>query len=445
MRPTVRVLEPSLPPRIVDEALTVLERTGVLIEDEHALKRLATVGLAPDAESGRVLFPRTGGREGARLGAVVDRAPRPRRRVRTRRSRATASTSCPRARRCACSTARTQEQREPTTADFVEYVKLADGLKNIDYLSTAFIPKDIPQDIADAWRLYLVLAHSKRPIVSGAFTAWGVPRMGELMAMFRSGKDELVKKPMAIFTCCPNTPLRWGEDPIANIMDCAEWGIPIEVVPVLLLGMISPTTTIGALVLHTAEVLSGLTIAQTVRPGHAGDLRRRAGVLPHAADDEPDDGGRGAAGLLRLRAGGEAPEAADPGLHGALGLEVQRPAGRDGDGRRRLPRRERRDQLGLRPRHARLRQLLQLREAGVRRRGGGARQALRAPGRGEGRPAGRGAPGRAGARQAPAHLGAHARALAGGALPAGADGRPHQLGPVERSRARATGARAPTR
>jgi hypothetical protein len=33
MRPTLHVLEPSLPGRIVDEALTVLERTGVMIED----------------------------------------------------------------------------------------------------------------------------------------------------------------------------------------------------------------------------------------------------------------------------------------------------------------------------------------------------------------------------------------------------------------------------
>jgi len=72
---------------------------------------------------------------------------------------------------------------------------------------------------------------------------------------------------MSIFTCCPNTPLRWGEDPVTNIMDCAEWGIPIEIVPVLLLGMISPVTTIGAIVLHTAEVISGLIIAQLVRPG----------------------------------------------------------------------------------------------------------------------------------------------------------------------------------
>ncbi|NJD33082.1 MAG: hypothetical protein FIB04_14485, partial [Gammaproteobacteria bacterium] len=162
---------------------------------------------------------------------------------------------------------RTQVAREPRTPDFVEYVRLADGLKHISYLSTAFIPKDIPQDVADAWRLYLVLAHSKRPVVSGAFTAWGVPRMGEIMAMFREGREDLARRPMAIFTCCPNTPLRWGEDPVANIMDCAEWGIPIEIVPVLLLGMISPATTVGALVLHTAEVLSGLTIAQAVRPG----------------------------------------------------------------------------------------------------------------------------------------------------------------------------------
>src|SRR5260221_1224409 len=91
--------------------------------------------------------------------------------------------------------------------------------------------------------------------------------MGEIMGMFRSSRAELIAKPMSIFTCCPNTPLRWGEDPVSNIMDCAEWGIPIEIVPVLLLGMISPATTIGAIVLHTAEVVSGLVISQLIRKG----------------------------------------------------------------------------------------------------------------------------------------------------------------------------------
>jgi trimethylamine--corrinoid protein Co-methyltransferase len=266
MRPTLQLLEPSLPGRIVDEALSVLERTGVLFDDPQALARLARVGLAADPATSRVRFPR----------ALVERAlaSAPSSVVlHDREGEPCATLAGDRVHFVPASSAlrvldrRTQRAREPGTADFVEYVKLADGLRNIDYLSTAFIPKDIPQDIADAWRLYLVLAHSKRPVVSGAFTAWGVPRMGELLAMFRSGKDDLVRRPMAIFTCCPNTPLRWGEDPISNIMDCAEWGIPIEVVPVLLLGMISPATTIGALVLHTAEVLSGLAVAQAVRPG----------------------------------------------------------------------------------------------------------------------------------------------------------------------------------
>jgi trimethylamine--corrinoid protein Co-methyltransferase len=266
MRATIQVLEQALVARIVDEALGVLERQGVLIEDPHARERLAGVGLPADPETHRVRMPR----------AVVEKAlaTAPSAvELHDREGKPYATLEGDKVHFVPASSAlrvldrRTQEVREPKTPDFVEYVKLGNGLKNIAYLSTAFIPKDIPQDIADAWRLYLVLSFSRRPVVSGAFTAWGVPRMGEIMSFFREGKDDLVKKPMAIFTCCPNTPLRWGEDPIANIMDCAEWGIPIEVVPVLLLGMISPTTTVGALVLHTAEVLSGLTIAQRVRPG----------------------------------------------------------------------------------------------------------------------------------------------------------------------------------
>ena len=266
MRPTLAVLEQSLLERIADEAFTVLEKSGVLIEDEHALARLAKVGMTADPTNSRVHMPR----------ALVEKALQDAPSSITLYNRDGDPAAVleennvhfvPASSALRILDRKTQEQRKATTADFVEYVKMADGLKNIDYLSTAFIPKDIPQDMADAWRLYLVLSHSKRPIVSGAFTSFGVPRMGQIMAMFRKDREDLVKRPMSIFTCCPNTPLRWGEDPIANIMDCAEWGIPIEIVPVLLLGMISPTTTIGAIVQHTAEVLSGLTIAQVVRPG----------------------------------------------------------------------------------------------------------------------------------------------------------------------------------
>jgi trimethylamine--corrinoid protein Co-methyltransferase len=266
MRPALSLVEPALVSRVIDEAFNVLERIGVLVEDERAVTRLAALGLPVDAASGRLLLPRSAVERALATApsslTLHDRAGVPAAVLEGDNVHFVPASSALRV-----LDRRTQQARAPRTPDFVEYVKLADGLKNISYLSTAFIPTDIPQELCDAWRLYLVLAHSKRPVVSGAFTAWGVPRMGELMAMFRDGREDLARRPMAIFTCCPNTPLRWGEDPITNVMDCAEWGIPIEIVPVLLLGMISPVSTLGALVLHTAEVLSGLTIAQAVRPG----------------------------------------------------------------------------------------------------------------------------------------------------------------------------------
>ena len=51
-------------------------------------------------------------------------------------------------------------------------------------------------------------------------------------------------------------------------MDCIEAGIPVEIVPVTLMGLIAPVTLVGALVFHCVDVLAGLTMAQVLRPGH---------------------------------------------------------------------------------------------------------------------------------------------------------------------------------
>jgi len=266
MRPRLEILDTPLVERILDEALGVLETTGVLVDHPPAFDRLREAGLPGDQQTRRITFPR------ATVEAALDTAPSGFT-LYDRDGRSFARLEGDRVHFVPASSAlrildrRSAEIRDATSADFVEYARLTDRLENIAYLSTAFIPKDVPEDIADGWRLYLALASSKKPVVSGAFTSYGVPRMARLLELFRRDRDELAEKPLAIFTCCPNTPLRWAEDAVENLIDCAEAGIPVEVVPVLLLGMISPVTPVGALVLHTAEVLSGLTIAQAIRPG----------------------------------------------------------------------------------------------------------------------------------------------------------------------------------
>ncbi|MCP5092980.1 MAG: hypothetical protein GY949_18865 [Gammaproteobacteria bacterium] len=51
------------------------------------------------------------------------------------------------------------------------------------------------------------------------------------------------------------------------MLDCVEAGIPVEIVPVTLMGLIAPATLVGALVFHCVDVLAGLTMAQIIRPG----------------------------------------------------------------------------------------------------------------------------------------------------------------------------------
>ena len=164
---------------------------------------------------------------------------------------------------------RTGETRLADSTDFVEYVRLADGLEHIGYLATAFSTnKDIEPQVSDAWRLYMSLVNSKRPVASGAFSAHGIPRLVSLLRLFRRDAAELAAKPMSVFTITATGNFRYGEDSCQNLLDSVEAGVPVEIVPVTLMGLIAPVTLVGALVFHCVDVLTGLTMAQIIRPGH---------------------------------------------------------------------------------------------------------------------------------------------------------------------------------
>ena len=91
--------------------------------------------------------------------------------------------------------------------------------------------------------------------------------MASMMQLFRSDRAELIAKPMSIFTITATGNFRYGEDSCQNLLDCAEAGIPVEIVPVTLMGLIAPVTLVGALVFHCVDVLTGITMAQIARPG----------------------------------------------------------------------------------------------------------------------------------------------------------------------------------
>jgi trimethylamine---corrinoid protein Co-methyltransferase len=267
MRPSLNILGDELTGRIVDEAKRVLAEVGMEIRGPEMRRRLVEHGLPTNATGERVLFPRDVV-EAAIASApssftLFDRDGLPHADLGGDRVHFVPGSSG-----LKVLDHRTGETRLANSTDFVEYVRLADGLEHIAYLATAFSTNlDIEAQVSDAWRLYMTLTNSKKPVVSGAFTEHGVPRMVEMMQLFRADRADLIARPMSIFTITATGNFRYSEDSCQNMIDCVEAGIPVEIVPVTLMGLIAPVTIVGATVFHTVDVLAGITMAQVIKPG----------------------------------------------------------------------------------------------------------------------------------------------------------------------------------
>jgi len=161
----------------------------------------------------------------------------------------------------------TAKFRKPVTADYVDFVKVADQLEHIASTSTALIPADVPERISDSYRLFLSLLYGRKPVVTGAFTIESFNVMKDLQLAIRGGASALKEKPLTIFSCCPTSPLKWSDVTSQNLLDCARYFIPVELVAMPLSGLVAPVTLTGTLVQHTAETLSGVVISQTANPG----------------------------------------------------------------------------------------------------------------------------------------------------------------------------------
>jgi trimethylamine--corrinoid protein Co-methyltransferase len=61
--------------------------------------------------------------------------------------------------------------------------------------------------------------------------------------------------------------LKWSDTSSQNLLDCAEYSIPMEFTAMPLSGFVAPVTLVGTLVQHAAETLSGVVISQIANPG----------------------------------------------------------------------------------------------------------------------------------------------------------------------------------
>ncbi len=264
-RPLLEMLSQSFLERIVAEALEVLSKVGVFVENKEALTLLGDSGARID-DRRRVRIPED------LVWRCVRSAPSPIQ-IFDRQGQPSMLLEGlnvhfdPGSAALKILDYGTGEARAPRTEDLLAFSRLTDALVHYDAQSTGIVPADVPEQIADRYRLFIALLGSKKPVITGTFAVEAFAVMKEMLSAVAGDGEILRARPTAIFDACPSPPLKWSNLTTQSLIDCARSGLPAELISMPLLGATAPVSMAGALVQHTAENLSGVIIHQLAGPG----------------------------------------------------------------------------------------------------------------------------------------------------------------------------------
>ena len=162
---------------------------------------------------------------------------------------------------------RSGERREPRKADAADAALLVDALPNIDSYGAAVRPTDVPAATAAVHGCEAALLSTTKQVGTEATSGWEVRLCAELGACLAGSLDALRDDPVVGFGTCPVSPLKLPRDATEVIVECARLGLRDCILSMAMAGGSAPVTLAGTLVMHNAEVLAGITLAQLTERG----------------------------------------------------------------------------------------------------------------------------------------------------------------------------------
>ncbi len=162
----------------------------------------------------------------------------------------------------------TGERRPSQRGDVAKAARVADACPNIDFLMGLAQISDHNVKLSDVYETYEMLTNSTKPIISWGIDADGLKDQVEMGAAVAGGMDKLVERPfLALFPGCPVTPLIIDAKVFEKLEYSAKSGLPLIWMSGAQLGSVAPVTIAGAAAVGSAELLSGLVLAQLINKG----------------------------------------------------------------------------------------------------------------------------------------------------------------------------------
>jgi len=251
--------------RIHSATIEILEKTGIKVNSEEALKLLSDAGASVDSKSNLVKIPEV-------LISEVVKKPSRCTALYGRDSTHDVVFGDGRVYVMTDSTgiktldANTGNVRQSTKQDLADASRLVDGLENIHIFSTMVDALDYPEEVMRLEEFEAMLCNTGKNICHGAKGRDEAENIARMASAVAGGTEELRKRPMLHLMQTPVSPLIHDRDNTDGIIGAAKYGIPLAILNMPQAGMTAPLTMAGTIALSNAEVLSGMIIARLVNP-----------------------------------------------------------------------------------------------------------------------------------------------------------------------------------
>ena len=159
-------------------------------------------------------------------------------------------------------------RRDATMQDFRQLASLSQAYDELDSAGGVICePNDAPLDSRHLDMIYALQTLTDKIYMGNVVSGPNAADTIKMTEILFGGRDVIERTPATISLINCNSPLRWDDRMLDAQFEYCAAGQPVVLTPFLLMGAMSPVTIPAALTQQLAEALSGIALAQLIRPG----------------------------------------------------------------------------------------------------------------------------------------------------------------------------------
>lgn len=159
-------------------------------------------------------------------------------------------------------------RREARHSDVENWIRVASDLPNI-HVVNSILPFEQSDVYGDVSAVRMMIEHTSKPLMLSGFGGENTRWIAEMLGAVSSRPV-----PRIMFLSSVNSPLTYAFSQVDTLLAAGELGLPVHVNSSAMTGATGPITLAGSLLILNTEIIGGITTAQILNPGapvvHAG-------------------------------------------------------------------------------------------------------------------------------------------------------------------------------